>query len=187
MTEDALPASSDVSDSDRRSFFQKFTVGGAAVALAAVSEQLAHAQSSPVKPLGTIRISLPASIAFSLSTLQSTIRTILGKIGCTTCFSGADCQFVQERDFIVESPATGEIAVTVGDNSPAPFSSNIVTVGFGGPAAANINSVLQAVANVANALGCQPCHSGFDVSFVKEVILLGVTQQLTVQKYGVLG
>jgi len=187
MPEDALPPSSEATESDRRGFVQKLTLGGAALALAAISEQSAVAQTPAPKPLGTVRISLPASVAFNLGTLQSTIQTVLGKLGCPTCFSGADCQFVQERDFIVDSPAAGGITVSVGETSTAPTQRNTAMIGFGGAASTSITSVMQAIANVSGVLGCAACHSGFDVSFVNEVILLGVTQSLTVQKYGVLG
>jgi len=183
MSKDALPAGSDAVESDRRGFVQRLTIGGAALALGAASEQAAAAQTSPPKPLGTVRISLPASVAFSLSGLQSTIQTVLGKIGCSMCFSGADCQFVQERNFVVDSPSSG-VTVSVVDTSTAPTLANTAVIGFGGAASASIASVLQAVANVSGALGCTPCHSGFDVTFINEVSVLGLTQTLAVQKFG---
>jgi len=119
--------------------------------------------------------------------LKKTIASVVEGFGCRTCFSGADCQFSLERNLSVDKhgkvelnpqPLPPGIAATP---NPWPWS---VSVAFQGRAAFNIEQVYQAVDRVAGLLGCLPCHSGFDVSYWNEVILIGVDQNGQAQRYG---
>jgi len=53
-----------------------------------------------------------------------------------------------------------------------------------GKTAYNIEQVYKAIDNVNGRLGCLACHSGFDIDYVNEVILLGVDPAQQVQQYG---
>src|ERR1700680_5022804 len=50
-----------------------------------------------VRAHGSIRVSLPARIAYNPDALKKTIGGLLEQLGCPRCFSGADCLFTFER------------------------------------------------------------------------------------------
>src|SRR5439155_7264709 len=50
---------------------------------------------------GPIRISMPAAVAFDLAAFQKGIANLVDRLGCAPCFSGADCRFTHERDFVI--------------------------------------------------------------------------------------
>jgi hypothetical protein len=56
-------------------------------------------------PERPVRIVIPASAANNLESLQKVIVNVAERLGCRPCFSGADCLFTLERDFVVD-PAT---------------------------------------------------------------------------------
>lgn len=132
--------------------------------------------------------------------------SVVEHLGCPRCFSGHDCQFSLERNLSVdpdgkvsgggESPLPSTV-----DPDPVPWK---VVVGFQGSVAFNIDQVLTAVDNVIAGLAevnaarapgpstefvpgiefCDTCHSGRDVTYVNEVILIGVDQNQKAQQYG---
>jgi len=142
---------------------------------------------TPLRAKGPVRISLPASVAYNAQALKKTIASVVQQLGCRTCFSGADCQFKMERDLVVsEDGALRENPVPSpwlrDQSSPSP--SDIV-VAFQGDVAFDIEQVNASVDLVISTLrGCPYCHSGRDVSYLDEVTLIGITQDLQVQQYG---
>ncbi len=122
---------------------------------------------------GTVRISIPAEVAFDLKKLHRTIESVAERLGCKTCFSGAECKFQLERDFVfnekIEFSRASHFA-TVPDTAPALGAT--VTVGLGTNTANNLDRIKDAVATVAGQLGCDGCCSGFDINFFKERVFL---------------
>lgn len=57
---------------------------------------------------GTVRIVVPADVAFDLGRLQKGLANLAERLGCRPCLSGADCTFLLEREFIVD-PASLEV------------------------------------------------------------------------------
>jgi len=49
-----------------------------------------------------VHISLPAKIAYDLDAIQKVVGRIAEELGCTRCFSGADCTFGLHRDWVVD-------------------------------------------------------------------------------------
>jgi hypothetical protein len=147
---------------------------------------MASTSASPIRSRGPVRISLPASVAYNADALKKTIASVVDRIGCRTCFSGADCRFSMERDLAVDQK--GGISAgpqpspwLAAEPQPHPWS---VTVGFQGRVAYNLDQVYLAIDNILGRLGCLPCHSGFDIDYLNEVILLGVDPAQQVQQYG---
>jgi hypothetical protein len=147
---------------------------------------MASTSGPAVRSRGPVRISLPASVAYNADALKKTIASVVDRIGCRACFSGADCHFSVERDLSVDKHgAVNHLPqpspwLAAGPN-PSPWN---VSVAFQGKVAYNIDQVYQAVDNVVGLLGCLGCHSGFDVGYINEVILIGVDQNLQAQQYG---
>src|SRR5690606_38485499 len=50
---------------------------------------------------GPVRISLPASVAYNVDALQKSIAEVVDRLGWTRCFSGANCVFQLERDWVI--------------------------------------------------------------------------------------
>ena len=52
---------------------------------------------------GTVRVKLPAKVAYDPSALKKSIGELMERLGCPKCFSGANCFFTHEREFIYEA------------------------------------------------------------------------------------
>jgi hypothetical protein len=50
----------------------------------------------------TVRVTIPASVAFDLDRFQEVQRSILDKLGCRACCSGWDIRFDLQRRFLVD-------------------------------------------------------------------------------------
>src|SRR5437763_14733723 len=63
-----------------------------------------------IRAHGTVRVTLPAKVAYNPDALKKSIGGLLEQLGCPRCFSGADCLFTFERDYVV-NPQGGISAV----------------------------------------------------------------------------
>lgn len=50
---------------------------------------------------GAVRVVVPADVVFNLDKFGASMRSLAERLGCLPCLSGATCQFVLERDFVV--------------------------------------------------------------------------------------
>ena len=121
-----------------------------------------------------VRISIPAAVAADLDSFQKSIAGLVERLGCRACFSGADCLFTLERDFVIDP------ALKVNNIAPRVFAeteqkamslsaSRPVTVQMPAQVSSDIDSVMKVVASVAGRLGCEACCSGFDILFRREL------------------
>jgi len=124
----------------------------------------------PLPPPRAVRITIPAAVAYNLEAFQKSIGHLVERLGCRTCFSGADCTFLHERDFIIneklEMRASTGISIQ-GLGNPVPWRSATATL----PAKVsnNLEQIRGVVANIAGRLGCSACCSGFDILFRHEL------------------
>ena len=136
----------------------------------AVAERLEISRKKPV------RISIPASVAYNVESLQKSIAEIVDRLGCTRCFSGADCTFQLERDFVVNEKLQVN-ARALGEPNPQP--SRAVGVSLPGRVAYNLGDIQKVVAEVAGKLGHTACFSGFDLAFgIEEQLVLNAKGQV---------
>jgi|SRR5664279_288739 len=136
------------------------------------TKSVKKAQANP--PYGPVRVTIPAKIAYDLGTLEKGIESLVDKLGCRTCFSGADCTFVHEREFVL-----GEI-----NAGPRPepwyesrFEAHQVTILLSKDVSYDLDAVKGALKKIVGLGGC-PCHSGLDISFIHE---LGLVSRLSAQ------
>ena len=54
-------------------------------------------------PGGAVRISMPAKVANDLETFKKGVAAFAERLGCPECFSGFDCTFESERDFVLDA------------------------------------------------------------------------------------
>ncbi len=132
---------------------------------------------------GPIRVTVPASVAYDLVAFQKGITALVERIGCRTCFSGADCTFQSERDWVISKEL---VATPTGQSLAADpaIASQQVTVSLAKEVRFDINQIHAAVAKVVGKLGCGACCSGFDIAFQDEAQFLTVSKELDVQANG---
>lgn len=131
---------------------------------------------------GTVRVSLPAKVAYNPDSLKKTIGSLLGRLGCPGCFSGADCIFTAERDFVVDPE--GIFSRLELNPQPLPPAPAPVTVSLASANRFNIDKVFNAVDAAIATIGACPCHSGFDVAYLNEVQVIGIDEEGQAQQYG---
>lgn len=131
-----------------------------------------------VRPRGPIRITIPAAVAYDLKALQKGIATLVERLGCRPCFSGSDCTFQLERDFVINEKLEIGPAVSL-PQDPVP---NIpIRVTLPGKVGYDLDKIQILVANIADRLGCLACCSGFDITFLHERELL-INETLNVDR-----
>ena len=138
-----------------------------------------------VQAHGTVRVTLPASVAYSPDLLKKSIGALLGRLGCTHCFSGANCLFQVERDFVMDTKASALERVALNPQPLPPGERSSVHVALASGARSNIDKVFNAVDAVIATLGSCPCHSGFDVLYQNELRTIVVNEKLEAQQFGV--
>lgn len=123
---------------------------------------------------GTVRVTLPAKVAYDPNALKESIAALVERLGCPECFSGAACLFETERDFVVNGPRELRLPQdpvplrTALEAAPA----NRVTVGLASSVKYDLKKVYAAVDRVIDIIGPHPCISGFDTLFRDELIVI---------------
>jgi hypothetical protein len=146
---------------------------------------MSETKQTPARIHGTVRVSLPAKVAYNPESLKKTIASLLGHLGCPGCFSGADCVFTAERNFAVDPEGIfSHIAL-----NPQPLPPRVapdLTVSLSPSNRFNIDKVFSAIDTVISRLpgGCSPCHSGFDIDYLSEVEFLGIDENGKAQQFG---
>src|SRR5687767_4656733 len=113
---------------------------------------------------GSVRISIPASVAYDPSALKKGIANIVERLGCPKCFSGADCYFATERQFVLD-PKLAVNPAMIAEPDPVPWSENTYTVGLSSKVRYDLSKVYKAVDKAIDIIGAHPCISGFDFYF----------------------
>jgi hypothetical protein len=135
-----------------------------------------------VRAHGTIRVSLPAKVAYNPDALKKSLSGLLERLGCPHCFSGADCLFTFERDYVVDPQ--GALNAVALNPQPLPPREGLATVSLGRGVRYDINKVFKAVDSVIHTLGACPCHSGFDVLYQNELPFIGVNDKGEAFQFG---
>jgi hypothetical protein len=144
-----------------------------------------------VRAHGTIHVTLPARVAYDPGALKKSIGELMERLGCPKCFSGANCLFRFERDFIVDAKGS-LVGTALGSHAeawrsgphPEPWAPTTVTASLTRGARFNIDKVFKAVDRVIDLIGPCPCHSGFDVFYQNELKSIGINEQLDAHQFG---
>jgi len=132
-----------------------------------------------IRARGTVRVSLPAKIAYNPDALKKSLTSILDKLGCPRCFSGADCLFLHEREFIVDPAEKVSL-----NPQPLPPREAHAVVSLAPSLRYDIDKVFKSVDAVIKGLGSCPCHSGIDVLYQSELPVLNINEKFEVQQFG---
>lgn len=139
-----------------------------------------------IRAHGTVRVTLPAKVAYDPAALKKSIGELMERLGCPRCFSGADCFFTHERAFVLDPKGVVVGGSTFGP-SPEPWltaHSPAVTASLAPGARFNIDKVFKAVDKVIDIIGACPCHSGIDVLYRNEIRVIGIDEQLQGHQFG---
>lgn len=129
-----------------------------------------------------VRLTIPAKVAYNLDSFQESIADLVDRLGCLRCFSGVDCTFQLERDFVVNEALQLSSVRSLRAEAQLPAASaSSVSAAMPTAVSYDIDQVQKAVANIAGRLGCPACCSGFDITFRNQLDFLvdkelGVTQ-----------
>ena len=119
---------------------------------------------------GPVRVSIPAAVAYDLATFQKSIASLVDRLGCRTCFSGADCTFLHERDFVIDEKLQVQRSAGASVQLPQdPVPIHRATATLPGKVGDNLKQIQEVVANIAGRLGHPACCSGFDILFRQEL------------------
>jgi hypothetical protein len=136
---------------------------------------------------GTIRVSIPASVASNIKTLKSSLKSIAERLGCGKCFSGADCFFqLQNRYLIDEKLQIAAHTTAVSDAIPAKTSAKNVYVNLSSKASYDINTVLASIDKIAELSGHVACATGCNLffrNFIRELDVFDVNDKGIVNQF----
>jgi hypothetical protein len=122
-----------------------------------VEEKLTTRQGSP------IRVTVPASLAFHPESFQEGIINLMERLGCPKCFSGWDCTFMLQREFLLK-PDKGVEAIEKTSSVGVPA----INVRLDRELSFSLDKITSLLRNLSKKYGCLPCHSGFDFRFRNE-------------------
>lgn len=134
-----------------------------------------------IRARGTVRVTLPAKAAYNPDLLKKSIGSLMEKLGCGHCFSGANCLFMHERDFVLD----GVSAVALNPQPLPPVDGPghaIVSLSAGNRY--DIEKVFRAVDKVIDIIGECPCHSGIDVLYRNELQVIGIDAKGEAHQFG---
>jgi hypothetical protein len=132
---------------------------------------------------GPVRVTMSAAVAYDLKAFQKSVAALVERLGCRSCFSGADCTFQTERDWVISEKA--QLSPAARASLPDPLAnsaqSHNVTVSLAKEVRFDLKQVQAAIGKVVGKLGCGGCCSGFDIAFRDEIQFLTVSKELNVQ------
>lgn len=136
---------------------------------------------------GTIRVSIPASVASNIKTLKTSLKSLAERLGCPKCFSGADCFFQLQNRYLIDEKAqlmTHNLAVT--DHIPAKTSSKNVYVNLSSKSSFNLDTILGSVDKIAELTGHIACATGCNLffrNFIRELSIFDVNDRGAVTQF----
>ena|SRR5690349_327755 len=133
------------------------------------TEELVEAKASAVNGAmlyqsSPIRVTVPASVAFHPDAFKESVINLMEKLGCGKCFSGWDCAFTLQRDYVINPDR--QISAL---ESLKPSGLPTVNVRLSEKVGFNINEIGNVLGKLSKKYGCLPCHSGFDFRFKNEI------------------
>ena len=128
-------------------------------------------------PGGAVRISMPAAVANDLEMFKKGVTAVAERLCCPECFSGFDCTFESERDFILDKDLkVRPTSVRPGQAVSRGAKQREVIVPLAPSVEYNLKSILEMIDILGRRLGPHWeqggqawCCSGFDVTLEWEL------------------
>jgi hypothetical protein len=139
---------------------------------------------------GPVRISIPVKVAANIKTLKSTLETIAERLGCRPCFSGADCFFELERNYLIDEKGKLATSLRASELSARATALNhagtTVNVALSNKAGFSIDTITAAVEKIAELSGHTACATGcnlFFQHFLDDMRSFAVNERGVIQKF----
>lgn len=128
-------------------------------------------------PGGAVRISMAAAVANDLDMFKKGITAFAERLGCPECFSGFDCTFESERDFLLDKDLkVRPTSVRAGEAVSRGATRREAIVPLAPSDEYNLKLILEKIDILGRDLGqhwrqggLAWCCSGFDVTLEREV------------------
>ncbi len=112
-----------------------------------------------------IRVTVPAAVAFNPKAFKVSVANLMERLGCGKCFSGFDCRFQLQRDYLIDPADTKKLVEVSSQN----VSTNVVNLSLSKARAFDLAQVNKVIDGLHKRFGCAPCHSGYDFHFRNEI------------------
>jgi hypothetical protein len=139
---------------------------------------------------GAVRITIPVNVAANIKTLKTTLETIAERLGCRPCFSGADCFFELERNYLIDENAKLRNSLQVPELGVRATASHnagtTVNVALSKKAGFSIDTITAAVEKIAELSGHTACATGcnlFFQHFLDDMRSFAVNEKGVIQKF----
>jgi hypothetical protein len=128
-------------------------------------------------PGGAVRVSMPAKVANDLDLFKKGVAAFAERLGCPECFSGFDCTFESERDFVIDDNLNVQATeVRAGQAVSRGAAKREVTIALAPSAEYDLEAILTKIDIWGKRLGphwlqggLAMCCSGFDMTFEREL------------------
>jgi hypothetical protein len=128
-------------------------------------------------PGGAVRISMSAKVANDLDTFKQGVVAFAERLGCPECFSGFDCTFESERDFVIDDDLNvTATTVRAGQAVSRGATEREVSIALTPSTEFDLDAILQKIDLWGTRLGghwlqggLAMCCSGFDMRFEREL------------------
>jgi hypothetical protein len=128
-------------------------------------------------PGGAVRVSMPAKVANDLDLFKRGVAAFAERLGCPECFSGFDCTFESERDFVIDDNLNVQATeVRAGQAVSRGAVKREVTIALAPSAEYDLEAILTKIDIWGKRLGphwlqggLAMCCSGFDMTFEREL------------------
>ncbi len=130
-----------------------------------------HTRKGIIMPTisGPIRVTIPVNVAANIKTLKTSLQSVAERLGCKACFSGADCFFELERQYLIDEKAKLAARVQVPDRGAVDLAARnvgtTVRVGLSSKAGYSIDTITAAVEKIAELSGHVACATGCNLFF----------------------
>ncbi|MFT5780028.1 MAG: hypothetical protein ACI837_002989 [Crocinitomicaceae bacterium] len=118
---------------------------------------------------GSIRLTIPAKVAYNADAFQKSIHSLLDEIGCRACFSGVDCFISTFQDYSLDArefainPSAAAIAPEA--RSFSAKTSSTLNASMSRETSFDIKKIDFAINDILKEIGCLACCSGHDIFF----------------------
>lgn len=132
-------------------------------------------------PARTVRVSIPASVAYDIGSLKKSMAGILDKLGCRACCSGFDIFLEHQRE--------GLFGKSLRENATVGFSralpSDALQIGVSPAAVSSLEDVESLIEKIGGLGGHPACMSGRDWRFSLEELLVVQPETFEVEQVAV--
>jgi hypothetical protein len=134
------------------------------------------------RPMGdnTVRVHVTPDVIYNFDKYRAVAKGVLDKIGCPECHSGKDIRFESAREFEV-SPRGDIKAASLSSPAVAERIGGLVEVDVPPDALYDIAKLERITKAVLGKLGCDNCHSGYDIRYKTKSLNFVANKKLEVE------